>query len=70
MQHTTWHAHVRIENHGKYAEYNDRIGVTGPDNVEPTRDDVIDHAKNLIVDAHPGMKAGQVVTATARKIGG
>ncbi|WP_406192393.1 hypothetical protein OH733_05365 [Streptomyces griseus] len=67
MFRTTWIADVRMEKGDRYAEYNDTVSVTGDS--EPTKDDVIDHIASLIINSHPDMKAGQVVRASARRIG-
>lgn len=69
MFHTTWVVDVRMENSDRFAEYSDRISVTGDSEHEPTEDDVIEYTRGLIVDSNPSMKAGQIVRASARRIG-
>lgn len=68
MRASTWSVTVRIENDGKFAEYDDTISVLGPD--DPTSADLISTAKDMIVAAHPEMKAGRTVQATAVKVNG
>ncbi|MGW5336800.1 hypothetical protein [Streptomyces bauhiniae] len=68
MARTVWNVYVRMENGGNFAEYNDRMTVTGPGGSEPTERDVINEVKGMIVSRHPNMKAGRVVRATARKV--
>ncbi|MFF7800238.1 hypothetical protein [Streptomyces olivaceus] len=68
MFHTAWVVDVRVEKDGRYAEYSDTMSVTGDDGHEPTEDDLIGYAKDLIVNSHPDMKAGRTVRASARRI--
>ncbi|MEU6481448.1 hypothetical protein ABZ858_32165 [Streptomyces sp. NPDC047017] len=68
MKRSTWAVHVRMENHGQYAEYRDRMDVTATTGRQPTARDVIDHVKGMIINQHPEMKSGRVVRADARQI--
>ncbi|RSR98048.1 hypothetical protein EF913_28370 [Streptomyces sp. WAC04189] len=69
MQHTTWAVTVRMEKDGRYAEYDDTMSLTGDDGSLPTEADVIGHARDLIINASPEMKAGEIVHSSARRIG-
>ncbi|MFF8447896.1 hypothetical protein ACF06Q_09365 [Streptomyces leeuwenhoekii] len=66
MFHSTWAVTVRMEKGGQYAEYDDTMSAVG--DIPPTEEHVIEKAKDMIIDAHPEMKAGRVTVARAHEI--
>lgn len=63
---TTWHAHVRIEKNGKFAEYKDLISAISMDGDSDERG-VVEYVTDMIINAHPYLKGGRTIVARAKR---
>jgi hypothetical protein len=63
-----WHAHVRIEHRGDYAEYNDTIDVASIDGSDPTAHDIEAEVMRMLINHSPQMKGGRVTRREIRRL--
>lgn len=65
---STWHAHIRIEKGGAYAEYNDLTSALSMGSEEPSEAEVAEYVMSLIINQAPAMKGGRVTLRSVRKV--
>jgi hypothetical protein len=63
----TWQVHVRIEKNGTSGEYNDRITAPRVRGFAVGEKVIVESVIDMIVNAHPALKGGQLTICRARK---
>lgn len=66
---STWYVKLQLQHRGRLVEHDGNL-YTKPIDGEPTKNELLSHVRQMLIDLYPEMRDGKVVCAKAKKLRG